>query len=171
MSKKVLVAYFSHRGENYYNGKIVNLEVGNTECMAKIVAEELGADLFEIKNDKPYPKEYNALTDVAKKELNENARPSLISMDINVELYDIIFLGYPNWWGTMPMSVFTFLDSNNFKNKLIVPFCTHEGSGMGKSISDIKTLTNADVSNGIAVWGYKVKGSEKQIKDWCKSEI
>lgn len=163
MSKK-LVVYFSHKGENYWKGKIVNLEKGNTEIAAEIISSIIEADIFEIVADKKYPIKYDDCIEIAKKELRENSRPKLKD-NIDIKEYDIIFVGYPNWWGTMPMLVWTFPEEKDFTNKKVLPFCTHEGSGLGKSESDIKKLTGgAEVLKGLAINGSEVNNSEKQIK-------
>ena len=138
MNKK-LVVYFSHKGENYSKGRIVNLEKGNTEIAAEIISTITSADIFEIKADKKYPIKYDDCIEIAKKELRENSRPKRKD-DIDIKEYDTIFVGYPNWWGTMPMSVWTFLEEKDFTNKKVLPFCTHERSGLGKSESDIKKI-------------------------------
>ncbi|WP_339006123.1 flavodoxin [Fusobacterium polymorphum] len=170
MSKK-LVVYFSHKGENYSKGKIVNLEKGNTEIAAEIISSIIEADIFEIVANKKYPIKYDDCIEIAKKELRENSRPKLKD-NIDIKEYDIIFVGYPNWWGTMPMLVWTFLEEKDFTNKKVLPFCTHEGSGLGKSESDIKKLTGgAEVLKGLAINGSEVNNSEKQIKKWLEDSL
>ena len=170
MSKK-LVVYFSHKGENYSKGKIVNLEKGNTEIAAEIISSIIEADIFEIVADKKYPIKYDDCIEIAKKELRENSR-SKLKDNIDIKEYDIIFVGYPNWWGTMPMPVWTFLEEKDFTNKKVLPFCTHEGSGLGKSESDIKKLTGgAEVLKGLAINGSEVNNSEKEIKKWLEDSL
>jgi flavodoxin len=106
---------------------------------------------------------------VAKKELNNNARPELSNHVQNMDSYNVIFLGYPNWWGTMPMAVFTFLEEYDFSGKNIIPFCTHEGSGLGHSESDIKKLCpNANVQKGLSIRGGSVKGAKNDISRWLQ---
>ena len=170
MSKK-LVVYFSHKGENYSKGKIVNLEKGNTEIAAEIISSIIEADIFEIVADKKYPIKYDDCIEIAKKELRENSRPKLKD-NIDIKEYDIIFVGYPNWWGTMPMPVWSFLEGKDFTDKKILPFCTHEGSGLGKSESDIKKLTSgAEVLKGLAINGSEVNSSEEKIKKWLEEVL
>ncbi|CAL7909782.1 flavodoxin [Fusobacterium necrophorum] len=170
MSKK-LVAYFSHKGENYSRGNIIQLEKGNTEKVAEIISHILGADIFEIITEEKYPSKYDKCIETAKKELREDSRPKL-KQDIDIREYDTIFIGYPNWWGTMPMPVWTFLEGKDFNHKKILPFCTHEGSGMGRSESDIKKLANgAEVLKGLAIVGSDVNTSEKQIKKWLEDRL
>ena len=170
MSKK-LVAYFSHKGENYSKGKIVNLKKGNTEIAAEMISSIIDADIFEIIADKKYPIKYDDCIEIAKKELRENSRPKLKD-NIDIKEYDIIFVGYPNWWGTMPMPVWSFLEGKDFTDKKILPFCTHEGSGLGKSESDIKKLTSgAEVLKGLAINGSEVNSSDKKIKKWLEEVL
>lgn len=170
--KKCLVAYYSRKGNNYVSGKIVNLPVGNTKVVGDMIREMTGGDVFQIDTVKPYPKDYTATTNVAQKELNENVRPELTSHVENMELYDVIFLGYPNWWGTMPMAVCTFLDECDFSGKTIVPFCTHEGSGMGRSESDIaKLCPEATLLKGLAVHGSHVSTAKKDVTDWLNKLV
>ena len=137
---KNLIVYYSRKGQNYYNGTIKNLIKGNTEIVAEIIKEAVGGDLFEIKTVKNYPEDYYACIDEARSELRENARPELQSYPKNFNDYDNVFVGFPNWWGTMPMAVFTFLEKFYWSDKRIIPFCTNEGSGLGSSVRDIKRL-------------------------------
>lgn len=167
--KKCMAAYFSRQGNNYVSGKIMNLPVGNTEVAAKMIHEITGCDMFHIDTVNTYPVDYTETTEVAQKELRQKARPELTSQVENMDSYDVIFLGYPNWWGTMPMAIFTFLEAYDFSGKTIIPFCTHEGSGMGHSESDIKKLCpNANVLSGIPIRGGSVSEAEKDISNWLK---
>ncbi len=166
LNKKMLVAYFSHKGENYSNGRIVELKQGNTAVVADMIAGLTKADPFEIRSAKEYPFQYKPCTEEALTELKTNLRPGLAE-DIDVSAYDIIFLGYPNWWGTMPMPVWTFLSGHDFSGKTIYPFCTHEGSGLGKSEMDLGELApGAKIGKGLAVHGSSVRKSEAVIKEW-----
>ena len=170
MNKK-LVVYFSHKGENYSKGRIVNLEKGNTEIASEIISTITGADIFEIEADKKYPIKYDDCIEIAKKELRENSRPKLKD-DIDIKEYDTIFVGYPNWWGTMPMPVWTFLEEKDSTNKKVLPFCTNEGSGLGKSESDIKKITSgAKVLKGLAINGSEVNNSEGKIRKWLEEVL
>ena len=149
-----LSAYFSRADENYTSDGIKNLSVGNTEVVANIIHDLTGADLFKIEPVKSYPKDYHETTHLAQIELNNNARPAIKNKLTNTEEYDIIYLGYPNWWGTMPMVVLTFLESINLTGKIIKPFCTHEGSGMGNSESDLKSyFPDAIIKKGLPIRG------------------
>jgi flavodoxin len=128
--EKCLIAYYSREGNNYVSGSIVNLPIGNTEVIAKMIQEMTEGDLFRIDTVNSYPEDYTETTEVAKKELDDNARPELSNNVKNMDSYNVIFLGYPIWWRTMPMALFTFLEEYDFSGKTIIPFCTHEGSGI-----------------------------------------
>lgn len=169
-NKKCLIAYYSRKGQNYASGKIVNLTLGNTEVIAQKIMGFTGGDLFEIKTVKSYPVDYTETTHVAQEELHKNARPEIADSVGDMDAYDIIYLGYPNWWSTMPMAVYTFLDSYNFSGKTIIPFCTHEGSGIGSSERDIKKLCpDAIVLPGIAIRGGSVAGADNLVENWLKN--
>jgi flavodoxin len=170
MNRKVLIAYFSRAGNNYVNGSIVNLPVGNTEVAMKTVARLTGGSLFKIEPVKKYSTDYTTCTEEAKKDQQSNARLELAEYLDSVDEYETIILGYPNYWGTMPMPVFTFLERYSFKGKTILPLCTHEGSGMGHREGDIKKLcVGADVRMGLAILGSDVKSSQNSIEHWLKS--
>ncbi len=164
---KSLIAYYSRKGDNYVGGNIVNLPIGNTEVIAKKIQNVTSSDLFQIETVKAYPTDYTETTNIAKIEYRENARPELVSALADFESYDVIYLGYPNWWGTMPMAVFTFLESYDFSGKTIIPFCTHEGSEMGNSERDIIRLSpGANVLPGLSIVGSRVQDADKAVKDW-----
>lgn len=168
-NSKALIAYYSRRGQNYLGGSIVNLPVGNTEVVAKKIQAITGSDLFEIDTVKSYPVDYKETTQVAITEKRANARPELTAMVDNMSDYDVIYLGYPNWCNTFPMAVFTFLESYDFSGKTIIPFCTHEGSGMGSSERDIiKLCPNSKVLGGLSVRGGSVSRADNEIKNWMK---
>jgi len=166
---KRLIAYYSRAGNNIVGGNIVNLHVGNTEVAAKMIQQLTGSDIFRIDTVKKYPADYYKTTDVAKQELRENARPELLGHVDNMADYGGIYLGYPNWWGTMPMAVFTFLEAYDLAGKTIIPFCTHEGSGMGRSENDIrKVCSDARVLKGLPIRGGSVQGAENDIANWLR---
>lgn len=171
MKNKVLIAYFSRAGNNYVGGSIVNLSVGNTETAAKMIEKLTGGIMFRIDPVNKYSSDYPACTQEAQKELRAKARPELTKYPDSIDEYDTIILGFPNYWGTMPMPVCTFLEKFNFSGKKILPLCTHEGSGMGRSESDIKMLCpGADVRKGIALRGGSVKNAEEDIKRWLNDQ-
>lgn len=128
-----LIVYYSRKGENYWNGSIRNLTKGNTEIVAEMISDITGGDLFEVDTVKTYPADYYACIDEAKEELRRKDRPEVKAYKDDLEGYDTIYVGYPNWWGTMPMVMFTFLEHYDLTGKKIIPFCTNEGSGMGGS--------------------------------------
>lgn len=166
MSDK-LVAFYSRADENYVSGMIKNLDIGNTEIAASIIAELTGADTFKIEQAHPYSKNYNECIAQAQADQNLNARPELKAYPKTMEQYSEIYLGFPNYWGTMPMAVFTFLEHFDFSGKIIKPFCTHEGSGLGGSINDIRKLCpEAKVETGLAIRGGSVKMSKAEIEKW-----
>lgn len=170
--KKILIAYFSREGGNYVSGRIVNLSVGNTEVVAKMIQKITGGELFRINTVKKYPDDYTEATKVAQQELRDNARPELSEYLDNIDDYEIIILCYPNWWGTMPMPVFTFLEKYDFTEKTILPVCTHEGSGLGHSESDIrKTCPNARLEKGLAIKGSNVHSDQPEIEKWLQKFI
>lgn len=165
--QKILVAVFSRADENYSVGFI---EKGNTKIIAEIIANNTGADLFEIRAVTPYPKDYQECTEIAQRELSANARPALAE-NKDVTEYDVIFLGYPIWWGEMPMPVYTFLEANNFNGKTVIPFATHEGSGMGRTEGSLKkALPNAKILKGLAIRGATAQGGgdavRKNVSNW-----
>ncbi len=165
--KKYLIAYFSRRGQNYVSGRIVDLKAGNTEVVAQIIQKKTGGDLFHIETVATYPKDYMETTEAAKNELRAKARPKLKRKVENIGVYDVIFLGYPNWWGTPPMAVFTFLEGYDFSGKTIVPFCTHEGSGMGHSEKDIaKSCPKATILEGLAIQGTNAGSAALEVSRW-----
>ncbi|MEA4931877.1 MAG: flavodoxin [Anaerolineaceae bacterium] len=167
---KVLIAFFSRAGENINVGFI---EKGNTHVIAVIIAELTGAEMFKIETVTPYPESYSETTDIAKREQDENARPELSTHVENMDQYDIILLGYPNWWGTMPMAVFTFLEEYDFAGKTVIPFCTHEGSGLGRSERDLASLLpEVTLMDGLAIRGSNVNSDQarQSVSDWLREQ-
>ena len=163
---KTLIAYYSRRGENYVNGSIKDLKLGNTEVVAeKIKALLPNADIFRINTTREYSKSYMTCIEEAKQELRDQARPEVKDAPDSIDKYDTIILGYPNWWGTMPMVCYTFLESYDFTGKKIIPFCTNEGSGMGSSVRFIKKLCpTATVLDGIPIHGAKAASADREAQ-------
>ena len=162
-----LVAFYSRADENYFGGSMKYIAVGNTEKVAKMISNITGADLFKIEQKKPYAKDYNTCIAEAKKDFQMNVRPELIELPDNMEQYDEIYLGYPNYWGTMPMAVYTFLEAFDFTRKMIHSFCTHEGSGLSSTEKDIANVAQgAKVLNGLAITGSSVDNAQKIIERW-----
>lgn len=168
--RRILVAYYSRAGWNYSNGITVELEVGNTAVAAKAVAKMADADLFEIRTVKDYPVDYRECTAVAGAELKAGTLPELRE-SIDLTGYDTVILGYPCWYGTYPMAVKTFLVSHDFSGKAVLPFCTHEGSGMGKSESDLRRdIPLASIRSGLAIRGSSVANANADIREWLVAE-
>lgn len=141
--------------------------IGNTQYMAGVIQKTVGADIFRIEPVTPYPTDHRTLVDLAAEEQDRNARPAIRGQIDHFEQYDTIFVGYPNYWGTMPMAVFTFLEHFDFTGKTIKPFCTHEGSGMGRSERDIRRLCpTAKVEKGLAIHGAEVKTAGDALSKW-----
>ncbi len=158
----ILVAFFSRTGENHSVGVI---EKGNTHIIADMIAERTGADLFEIVTVEPYPDTYDECTDVAKQEQKDNARPEIVDPPEDLDGYDTIFIGYPIWWGDLPMAVYTFLERYDLTGKTVIPFCTHEGSGLAGTKSSIeKTCSGATVLDGLAIRGSTAQNEQEEAK-------
>ena len=164
---KTLIAFFSRADENYFGGAMRYVKVGNTEIVAGIMKELTGADTFKIEMKNPYSPVYMTCIDEAKKDLRENARPELTSYIDSIDGYDTIILGYPNYWGTIPMAVATFLERYDFDGKTILPLCTNEGSGMGSSERDVKKYAKgADVKKGLSITGSRAANLKDAVKKW-----
>lgn len=162
-STTILVAYFSRTGENYNVGYI---EKGNTHIVADMIAEQTGGDTFEISTVTPYPDDYDECTDIARQEQSENARPELAASVEGMENYDTIFLGYPIWWSDMPMAVYTFLESYDFSGKTIIPFSTHEGSGLASTESSIaKICPDSEILEGLSIRGAVAQNSQDEAQE------
>lgn len=177
-STKILIAYFT-RSDNINIDPNIDATSsasinpngseyqGNLAIMADYIQELTGGDTFSIRTSKIYPSEYRATTDVAKDEENDDVRPELSNHVENMEEYKVIYLGYPNWWGGLPMPIYTFLEEYNFAGKTIIPFASHEGSGLGSGPSEIESLCpDAIVLNGLAVRGSLVTDSKADIESW-----
>ena len=155
-SSKVLVVYFS--------------QSGNTQKFAKIISDKVGGDFVRIETVQTYPSEYNELADFAKNERDNNIKPELKDLNINLDNYDYIFIGYPIWWYQMPMPMYTFFDTYDFDRKTIIPFNTHEGSGDGETYEDIEKLEpNATVLKGLPIRGGDMTDDQtEKIEIWLK---
>ena len=165
----MLVAYFSLAGEQYGVGVI---EEGNTSIIAHMIAEQTGADLFEIEAVTPYPTSHSELLEVSQQEMADNARPEIADTVDNMDDYDTIFIGYPNWWGDMPMIVYNFLESYDLSGKTIVPFCTHGGSGLSNTESTIADITGGTMKDGFAIPGTTAQNDRdtagSKVTQWLK---
>ena len=168
---KSLVVYYSRKGENFMPGGIQVLEKGNTAYAAEHIAKATGADIFEIDTVKPYAAAYKECCKEAVAEKAANARPE-IKGTVDVSGYDTIFVCFPNWCGTAPMCVFTFLENCDLSGKRIAPLCTNEGSGLAKAPEDLeRSCPGATVLPGLAVLGHQVQDSRQQIADWAEASI
>ncbi len=166
-----LIAYFSRTGENYFGGCYRYIDKGNTEIVAGIIEKTTGSDLFRIEPFIPYSEKYSVCIKEAQDDLIKNARPEIIGCPKSIDKYDTIYLGYPIYWGTMPMACFTFLESFDFSGKVIMPFSTHEGSSLGHSVEDIrKTCPSAKVGKGIAIPGSEANNAGSRIASWIESQ-
>ena len=152
---RTLVLYFSHSG--------------NTRRIAEMVHQRVGGDLVELKTVKPYPKDYNTVVDQAKAEQNAGFRPEIATRLDNLADYDTVFIGYPSWWGTLPMAFFTLLEQYDMGEKTIAPFTTHEGSRFGSSLSDLKRLCpRAKILDGFETRGSRAGSAQKDVDAWLR---
>ena len=167
---KTLIAFFSRADENYFGGAMRYVKVGNTEIVVNGMKELIEADTFKIEMKEPYSPVYMTCIEEAKKDLRAKARPELVTMPESIDEYDTIILAYPNYWGTMPMAVFTFLEAFDFTGKTVLPLCTNEGSGMGSSERDIKkTCPGADVKAGLPITGSQAANSKASVQKWLSA--
>lgn len=166
---KCLTVFYSRAGENHFAGERKNLSVGNTERAAKVIAEAAGSDLFKLEQKTPYAEDYDTCVKQVVEDFKSKARPELLAKPESIEDYDEIYLGFPNYCGDMPMAVYTFLESYVWDGKTIHPFCTHEGSGMGRIESRIaETCPGAKVASGLAVKGSEVDDKTGELISWVK---
>lgn len=153
IEENIIIAYFS--------------QTGNTERLAEDIHNTVGGDMFEITTVTPYPDDYNTLVDQARQEQDEDFRPELATHIDNIEQYDIIFLGYPNWWSDLPMPVFSFLDEYDLSEKTIIPFCTSGGGGFGNGVESMQSAEpDAIFKEGFEVDGSSVDGAETNVNEW-----
>lgn len=162
-----IIVFYSRADENYFGGAYRYIPVGNTEKVANMIAEVTRAELFKIEQVHPYAADYNTCIEQAKKDLQAKARPELVRTLDSLDGYDEIYLGYPNYWGDMPMAVYTFLEKFDWSGKTIHPFCTHEGSGLSGTEGKIKnTCKGAAVTSGLAIQGGFVSYAGAVIEEW-----
>ena len=164
---KSLVIYYSRAGQNYVNGDIVDLPVGNTEIVVDYIKELTGADTFKVETVEDYPADYMETTEVAQEEQDNDARPELKEELTDISEYDVIYIASPNWWGTLPMPMFTQLEQLDFAGKVVKPFVTHEGSGFGSSQKDLaKLCQGAEIRGGLSIPGASVYDAKNTVKVW-----
>ena len=154
-TRKILVAYFSL--------------TGNTREIANQIHKIVGGDIFEIQTLKPYPNDYDAVVKQAKQELDSSYKPELKTKVENIRSYDLIIIGYPNWCGTIPAPVKTFLSEYDLSGKTIVPFCTYGGGGSGRSVADISKLCpKSTLLDSFAISGSDVKTAQNAVSEWLR---
>jgi flavodoxin len=152
---KILVVYFSRSG--------------NTRTLANQIHQSVGGNIFEIQPEKPYPTDYEEAKSRSRQELDSGFRPMLKTKIKDIGQYGTVFIGYPMWWGTMPMPVYTFLSGYDFSGKTIVPFCTHEGSYLGRSVEDIKKLCpQSTILEGLAIWDRDLQNDSGAVTEWLR---
>ena len=165
VTKKALVVFFSHAGDNYSVG---NIKVGNTKIVADYITDFTGADQFEIKTTKYDGMAYKPLCDLAKEEQQRGELPPFEG-SVDVSGYDTIFIGGPVWWGTYPQVMFTFFSKYDLSGKTIIPFTTHEGSGLGSCVDDVKkAYPKANVMEGFSMYGHDVRSGKESVEKWLK---
>ena len=177
---KMLVVYFSmpetdkaegmNEEEEYSTVVIDGKVLGNTQYVAQLIQKHTGADIFRIEPRTPYMTDHDRLVDYARSEQRRNVRPEMLSNIDNLGQYDVVFIGYPNWWGDMPMILYTFFEANDFSGKTIVPFITHGGSGFSSTIRTIARLEPDAkvVTRGLAIYRTHAEDSEGSVVDWLK---
>ena len=165
----IFIAFYSRAGENYFGGAHRCIRVGNTEKAAKMLADLTGGELYKIEQAQPYSDDYNACVAEARTDFQQNTRPAVKNLPDTLDAYDEIYLGYPNYCGTMPMAVYTFLEHYDFTGKTIHPFCTHEGSGLSRTEQDIqKAAPGASVTRGLAIHGSSVDSANSAPVAWVQ---
>ena len=164
--KKSIVIFFSHAGDNYAVG---NIEVGNTKIVADYISEIAGADQFEIVTHKYDGMAYNPLIKLAQEEANRGELPPYEGSAPDISQYDTVFIGGPVWWGTYPQVMFTLFKDINLDGKTVIPFTTHEGSGLASCVSDVKkAFPKANVTGAFSIYGHEVRTSRAKVEKWLK---
>ena len=151
----VLIAYFSWSG--------------NTKQLAEMIQEQMGGELFEIEPETPYTDDINELSGISLQEQRDNIRPALSSAVEDMSQYDVIFVGFPNWWNNMPMPVFTFLEEYNFSGKTVIPFTTYGNGVWGKSVDSIRaTLPDVTILDGLAIQEHELQDASSEVSEWLQ---
>ena len=165
MSKSIVI-FFSHAGDNYSVG---NIEVGNTKIVADYITEIKGADQFEIVTHKYDGMAYMPLIELAKEEANKGELPPYEGTAPDLSQYDTVFIGGPVWWGTYPQVMFTLFKNINLDGKTVIPFTTHEGSGLASCASDVKkAFPKAKVTGEFSIYGHEVRTGKAKVEKWLK---
>ena len=163
---KVLIAFFSHAGENYSVGHV---DVGNTKIVADYIKERTGADVFEIVAEKSYDMPYAELTKLAQQETESGELPAFKGAVSDLSQYDTVFVGGPIWWGTYPRVMFTFFNQYDLNGKIIIPFVTHEGSGLASTVTDLRRIyPRANVTGAFSIYGHEVRNDKDKVERWLK---
>ena len=163
---KVLIVFFSHAGENYGVG---NVKVGNTKLVADEIKKLTGGDEFEIVAEKSYDMPYDPLTKLAKEEQEKGEKPAFKGEVKNIDDYQTVFIGGPVWWGTYPQVMFTFFDKYDLNGKTIIPFTTHEGSGLGNVVDDLKRIyPKANFKGAFSIYGHETRKDLTKVDKWLK---
>ena len=164
---KSIVIFFSHAGDNYSVG---NIEVGNTKIVADYISEIKGADQFEIVTHKYDGMAYTPLINLAKEEANKGELPPYEGTAPDLSQYDTVFIGGPVWWGTYPQVMFTLFKDINLDGKTVIPFTTHEGSGLASCASDVKkAFPKAKITGEFSIYGHEVRTGKAKVEKWLKS--
>lgn len=162
--KKSIIIYFSRADENYGVGYI---EKGNTEVIAEYIKELTNADIFKVERKTPYAKDYQTCIEEAKIEQNNNERPEIVNILSSIDDYEVIYVGGPIYLGLLPQPMVTQLEKLNWSGKVVRPFTTHEGSGLGSVPNQLKKIcVGAEVKEGLAIRGSSVKNSKTIVEDW-----
>lgn len=167
-----LIAFYSRAGENYFSGQYRTVSVGNTEKVANQIAEATGGTLFPIRQKIPYAVDYETCIRQAKADQQAKARPELAVLPGSLDGYEEIYLGYPNYWGDLPMAVYTFLEAFSWTGKIIHPFCTHEGSGLSGTERKIAAVCKgARITPGLAICGSEVEANAGTVRAWVQKTL
>ena len=162
-----IVIFFSHAGDNYSVG---NIEIGNTKIVADYISEITGADQYEIVTHKYDGMAYMPLIDLAKKEAADGELPPYEGAAPDLSKYDTVFIGGPVWWGTYPQVMFTLFKDIDLAGKTVIPFTTHEGSGLANCVSDVKkAFPKANITKGFSIYGHEVRSGKAKVEKWLKS--
>ena len=166
-SKKSLIIYFSRADENYFNGKLKYIQKGNTEVVAGYIHELTGANMFKVERKVPYSSDYKTCLEESKKEITNGDRPEIAHSLESIDEYDVIYIGGPVYWGVLPAPMSTQLEKLNWEGKVVRPFTTHEGSGLGSVPLQLKKICKgADVKYGLAIKGSDVESSQEKVEKW-----
>lgn len=166
---KLLIVYFSRPGENYVSGEYKYIDVGRTEIVVNMLTNMVDADVIKLEMTTPYSDDYKTCIAEAKAHLKNNARPELVYLPSTIYSYNRVIVAFPNYWGTIPMPVATFLEKYSWTGKSVYPICTHEGSGMGTSERMIlKLCKGATIHRGLPLTGSKVESCQSTLEAWLK---